>query len=135
MSITSAEIYATVHSLGYNWVETPDDFFLLMRSVNRGMGTWEVILTHLQKPSNQELFRYGPDAREAWISEVNALQNKRRKPRDWLNDKRYWTKKLKDSLKEGALISATESLAIYEKCQQRQGAYLYPTNTHPLPNQ
>ncbi len=113
-------VYREIHSLGYRWVNNMNDMYLLARSINRAGANWEVILEQLRDPNNQRAYCRGPCAREAWISEVQALADSRKKPHDWLTDRRHWTEKLRDSLAQGELVSTSESLAILHQCEKRQ---------------
>ena len=114
--------FGVVRSLGYNWVQTLDDFHLLLCSIDRRGASWKTIYSQLCLADNQKAFGRGPCAREAWIQEVTDLHRSRMPHHDWLNDTRPWTDKLATSLalsKAGA-VSDAESNAIYHAHQMRQ---------------
>jgi len=116
---TDKEIYEHVIGMGYKWVNTTSRFFLLMNSI-RKVGFGSGVDETLMQKTTLDLYRNGPDTREAWIFECRELMNKRRPPHDYLNDKRHWCEKLKTSLEVGKLISDCESSNIYDKWLLRQ---------------
>ena len=116
--------FDVVRALGYSWVQTLDDFQLLLCSIDRRGAPWELIYRQLCLAANQQAYGRGPCAREAWIKEVTELHRARMPYHDWLNDTRRWPAKLATSLalaNEGAVTDA-ESNAIYHKHQLRQYA-------------
>lgn len=111
------ELFNELHEIGYLWVTDLHRYNLLMMSIQRRGAGWESAKSALENPKNIKAYKNGPSPREAWIEEVNTLNQSRREHLDWSKlEHLTWVEKMKleQELPNNSL-SDGESLAIHNK--------------------
>ncbi len=111
------EFFNELHEIGYNWATDHHTYNLLMMSINRRGAGWEVAKSALENPKFIKAYKNGPSPREAWIEEVNTLNQSRAEHLDWSKlEHLTWAEKmrLEQDLPNNS-ISGEESSAIYDK--------------------
>ena len=88
-----------------------------MMSVERQGAGWEEAKSALENPKNIKAYKNGPSSRQAWIEEVNRLNQSRAVHLDYskLEDLTWGEKmRLEQDLPDNS-VSDAESLAIHDK--------------------
>lgn len=88
-----------------------------MMSIQRRGSGWEEAQSALENPKFIKAYKNGPSPREAWIEEVNTLNQSRAEHLDWSKlEHLTWVEKRKLELElPDNSISGTESSDIYNK--------------------
>jgi hypothetical protein len=111
------EFFNELHEIGYRWATNLYRYRLLMMSVERQGAGWEEAKSALENPKNIKAYKNGPSSRQAWIEEVNRLNQSRAVHLDYskLEDLTWGEKmRLEQDLPDNSMSDA-ESLAIHDK--------------------
>ena len=111
------EFFNELHEIGYRWATNLYRYRLLMMSVERQGAGWEEAKSALENPTNIKAYKNGPSSRQAWIEEVNRLNQSRAVHLDYskLEDLTWGEKmRLEQDLPDNSMSDA-ESLAIHDK--------------------
>jgi hypothetical protein len=111
------EFFNELHETGYRWATNLYRYRLLMMSVDHQGAGWEEAKSALENPKNIKAYKNGPSSRQAWIEEVNRLNQSRAVHLDYskLEDLTWGEKmRLEQDLPDNSMSDA-ESLAIHDK--------------------